>query len=414
MQFTEAFKMALVALKANKLRSFLTLVGIIAGVASIVAVMTGISVIQKGIEKELSVLGTTTFQVQKWASGPTTREERMKIMKRPPLTQVHAEAIRRNVDAADLVGAELWGHNRVVQYKDKKTEPRMTMCGGTPEYSPNNTHLIELGRNLTRQEVKTGRQVVVLGYGVAAELFPFIDPIGKTVKIDGRKFTVIGVFEEKNSVIGGQYDNYLLIPITIFETLYGKYRADGQLNSVNITVNAKSPKLLEKAKAQTRLVMRQVRGLDPTEEDNFTIYNNQSQIENFNNMTAGVKIGAFVIGIIALVVAGIGIMNIMLVSVTERTREIGLRKSLGATGNNIMTQFLMEAILLCNIGGIFGVLIGYGLGNMIKFFTNFQPHVPVEWAIGGLVFCTAVGITFGLWPALYAARLDPIESLRFE
>lgn len=175
-QLYEALKMALEALKSNKLRSALTLVGIIAGVASIVAVMTGISVIQKGIESELSVLGTTTFQVQKWLNGPSTREERIKAMKRPPTTVEHADAIRKYVNVVDLVGAELWGYNRVVQYKDKKTEPRMVMCGGTPEYGPNNTHLVALGRNITNQDIKTGTYSVVLGHSIAKELFPIQIP----------------------------------------------------------------------------------------------------------------------------------------------------------------------------------------------------------------------------------------------
>jgi len=414
MQIYEALKMAIAALKNNKLRSFLTLVGVIAGVASIVAVMTGISVLQTGIESELSVLGSTTFQVQKWLNGPSTRDERMKAMKRPPTTVAHANAIREKVAVVDLVGAEIWGYNRVVQYKEKKTEPQMVMCGGTPEYCPNNTHLVALGRNITNQDIKTRQNVVVLGHNIAQELFPWTEPVGKTVKIDGRKFNVVGVFESKNSVLGGQYDNYMLVPYSTYEKIYGKYGPDGSRNSVNITVNAKSPELLQEAIEQTRLVMRQERGLKPNEEDNFTIFTNESQIETFNNTTAGVKVGAFVIGIIALVVAGIGIMNIMLVSVTERTREIGLRKSLGATRKNILTQFLMEAVMLCNIGGIIGVLLGYGLGNLIQFFTDFQAHIPLEWAFGGLAFCTAVGITFGLWPAIYASKLDPIESLRFE
>src|SRR6056297_512924 len=299
-QFYEAIKMAFVALKTNKLRSALTLVGIIAGVASIVAVMTGISVIQNGIEQELSVLGTTTFQVQKWLNGPSTRAERIKAMKRPPTTVEHADAIREKVDVVDMVGAELWGYNRVVQYRDKKTEPRMVMCGGTPEYPFNNTHLIALGRNITNQEVETGRNVVVIGHNIADELFPWSDPVNRTIKIDGRKFTVVGVFEPKTSVMGGQYDNYMLVPITIYERIYGKYRGDGSLNSVNITVNAKSPDLLQEAIEKTRLVMRQERGLKPNEEDNFTIFTNQSQIDQFKRTTAGVKVGAFVIGIIAL------------------------------------------------------------------------------------------------------------------
>jgi len=415
MRIIEAFKMALIAIKTNKLRSFLTLVGLIAGVASIVAVMTGISVMQTTIEKEMSVLGTTTFQVQKWASGgPISEEERRKIMKRPPTTVEHASAIRERVETVNLVGAELWGYNRIAQYRDIKTNSNLVMCGGTPEYGPNNTHFIALGRNLSHEDVKVGRSVVVLGHAVAQKLFPWTNPIHKAVKIDGRKYNVIGVFEEKKSAMGGNFDNYILIPITKFKRVYGKYRPDGTEHSVNITVNAKSPELLEEAIAQTRMVMRQERGLKSNEEDDFTIFTNQSQIETFNKTTAGVKVGAFVIGIVALIVAGIGIMNIMLVSVTERTHEIGIRKSLGAKRKNILTQFLMEAIILCNIGGVIGVAVGFGLGNVVSIITGFAAHVPLEWAFGGMAFCTVVGLTFGLWPAVIASKLDPIQSLRYE
>ncbi len=415
MRFIEAFKMALVAIMMNKLRSILTLVGIIAGVASIVAVMTGISVIQSAMEKELSVLGTTTFQVQKWASGgPISEEERRKIADRRPLSVEHADAIRELVESVDLVGAELWGYQRVLQYRNIKTEPNIQMCGGTPEYSPNNTHYIEFGRTISHEDVKVGRSVVVLGHRVARELFPWTDPINKKIKIDGRRFKVIGVFEEKKSAMGGNFDNYTLIPITLFKRIYGRYREDGRRHSVNITVNAKSTELLEDAIAKTRLVMRIERGLKPNEEDDFTIYTNQSNIDTFNDVTGGVKIGAFIIGIVALIVAGIGIMNIMLVSITERTKEIGLRKALGAKRKNILTQFLLEAIILTNIGGFFGVLVGFGLGNIVSLVTPFNAHVPLQWILGGLIFCTSVGIVFGLWPAMIASKLDPIESLRFE
>ena len=407
--------MAISAIWSHKLRSLLTLVGIIAGVASIIGVMTGISVIQSTMEKEMSVLGTTTFQVQKWAAGPTTAEERREIRKRRPLTVEHANAIRENIKTVNLVGAELWGYNRVAQYRDKKTNNNLVMCGGTKEYAPNNTHNIALGRNLTDEDVRIGRSVVVLGYKVAEELFPWTDPIHKTIKIDGRKFQVIGTFAEKKSAMGGNFDNYLLIPITRYTRIYGRYRDDGTtVNSVNITVNAISPDQLDKAIDETRLLMRHLRGLKPNQKDDFTIYSNKSNIETFNKMTAGIKTGAFMIGIVALIVAGIGIMNIMLVSVTERTREIGLRKALGATPRNIMTQFLLEAIMLCNIGGVIGVAAGFGLGNLVTLFTGFDANIPIGWLFGGLAFCTTVGVAFGSWPAMLASRLGPIKSLRYE
>lgn len=415
MYIIEAFRMAILAIWAHKLRSALTLVGIIAGVASIIGVMTGISVIQTTMEKEMSVLGATTFQVQKWGAGPTTAEERREIRKRRPLTVEHADAIRENIETVNLVGAELWGYNRTAQYQNIKTNNNLVMCGGTKEYAPNNTHNIALGRNLTDEDVRIGRSVVVLGNSVAGELFPWTDPIHKTIKIDGRKFEVIGTFSEKKSAMGGSYDNYLLIPITRFKRIYGKYRDDGiTLNSVNITVNAISPDQLDKAIDDTRLLMRQLRGLKPNQKDDFTIFSNKSNIETFNKTTAGIKTGAFLIGIVALIVAGIGIMNIMLVSVTERTSEIGLRKALGATRKNIMTQFLLEAIMLCNIGGIIGVAAGFGLGNLVTIFTGFDTNIPIGWLFGGLTFCTTVGIVFGSWPAMIASKLDPIKSLRYE
>lgn len=415
MNLIEAMKMALSAIAAHKLRSFLTLVGIIAGVSSIIAVMTGISVVQSTIEKELSVLGTTTFQVQKWPAGGFNHDvDWRKIQQRKPVTVENANAIREKVKTVDLVGAELWDFGHMAQYKGEKTNQNLTICGGTPEYPANNTHYVQLGRNLTNEDIKVGRNVVVIGPAVADKLFPFVDPLLKTIKVDGRKFKIVGVFEEKKSAMGGNYDNYMLMPITKFQEVYGMRDQRGNDRSVNVTVRAKSPELLQDAIEETRAVLRVERHVPLREEDDFTIFTNDSQIKSFNQATSGVKIGAFVIGIVALVVAGIGIMNIMLVSVTERTKEIGIRKSLGAKRKSILTQFLLEAIVLCNIGGALGVLVGFGLGNIVTFFTGFAATVPMEWAVGGLLFCTAVGLTFGLWPAVIASKLDPIEALRYE
>lgn len=415
MSIIEAFRMAFVAITTHKLRSSLTLVGIIAGVASIIAVMTGISVIQGTIEKELSVLGTQTFQVQKWAAGgPMSEEEMRKIMNRRPTTVDHANAIRDKVKTVDLVGAELWSFGHVAKYRDLTTNQNLTICGGTPEYPENNTHYVRLGQNISNEDVKINRSVVVLGHAVAEELFPWTDPLHKTIKIDGRKYRVVGVMEQKKSAFGGNFDNYLLIPISKFLQIYGMRDDRGRERSVNITVRAKSPGLLADAIEETRGVMRMERGLKPHEEDDFTIFTNDSQIKTFNRTTAGIKVGAFVIGIVALIVAGIGIMNIMFVSVTERTHEIGLRKSLGAKRRNILVQFLLEAIIMCNIGGIIGVAVGVGLGNIMSIITHFAATIPMGWSIVGLVFCTSVGLIFGFWPALRAAKLDPIVALRYE
>ncbi len=416
MIFFEAFKMALRSVRSHKLRSSLTLVGIIAGVASIIAVMTGISVVQASMEKEMSVLGSTTFQVQKWPAGGFNNDvEWRKIQRRKPITVANSAAVRDNVSSVDLVGSELWGYGATIKFRGESSEGNAMICGGTKEYAPNNTHYIEFGRNISDEDVKTKRKVVVIGYALAELLFPFIDPIGHDVKVDGRNYRVIGIFEQKSSAMGGNFDNYILMPVSTFTSAYG-LRGDirGGERSVNMTVNAKSPELVATAIEETRAVLRRDRGVPAREEDDFTIFTNDSQIRNFNEATAGVKGGAFVIGIVALLVAGIGITNIMLVSVTERTREIGVRKAVGAKRKHILLQFLLEAILLCNVGGVIGVLVGFALGNIVTFFTPFPANVPVNWAWIGVIFCTVVGITFGMWPALRASRLPPIAALSHE
>jgi putative ABC transport system permease protein len=271
-----------------------------------------------------------------------------------------------------------------------------------------------LGRNISNEDVAVSRSVAVIGFAVAEQLFPFIDPIEKIIKVDGRKYSVVGVFGEKKSAMGGNFDNYILIPVSRFQRAYGMRQEPGSLRSVNMTVRAKSPELLLEAIEETRAVLRADRGVAPGDEDDFFYFTNDMNIKSFNQATAGVKIGAFIIGTIALIVAGIGIMNIMLVSVTERTKEIGIRKALGAKRRDILWQFLLEAILLCNVGGLLGVAVGFALGNIVIFFTEFAVSVPTEWVLYGLGFCTVIGVGFGLWPALKAARLPPIEALSFE
>ena len=409
--------MSLQAIRSNKLRSCLTLVGIVLGVASIIAVMTGISVIQVTMEKEMSVLGTQTFQVQKWPAGFSTPEERRKAMRRPPMTLSDAQAIRDHVRSVDIVGSEIWDFGFTAEYRGEETNDNLAIVGGTPEYPQNNTHYVGHGRNISQMDVHAGRKVVVIGHAIGQELFPFVDPVGRKIRVDDREYNVIGVFDEKKSAFGSQYDHYILMPVSTFLNTYGDINSFGFERSVNITVHAKTPELVADAIEETRAVLRRVRGVRRGEEDNFEYFNSEGMIRQFNQMTAGVKAGAFVIGIIALLVAGIGIMNIMLVSVTERTKEIGIRKSLGAKPPYILRQFLLEAVVLCNFGGIIGVAVGFGIGNMmvkLGMSSSFETVVPMQWAVIGLLFCTAVGVIFGMLPAIKASRLNPIDALRYE
>ena len=276
MNLTETFKMALSAISANKLRSALTLVGIIAGVASIIAVMTGISVIQKTMEKEMSVLGSTTFQVQKFLNGPSTAEERRKAQQRRPVTVEQANAIRERVGSVDLVGAELWDFGFKAKYGKHSTNSNLTICGGTPEYPANNTHYVVAGRNLSHEDIKVGRRVVVIGHAVAEELFPFRDPIDR-----------------------------------------------------------------------------------------------------------------------------------------ERTREIGIRKAIGAKRRAILSQFLFESSTICLIGGVIGLLLAFGVTALIsKFVMPASISLPI--VVVAILVSILTGIVSGFIPAYKAAKLNPIEALRYE
>lgn len=409
--------MSMQAIRGNKLRSSLTLVGIVLGVASIIAVMTAITVIQDTMEKEMSVLGAQTFQIQKWPAGFSSDEERREAMRRPAVTLSDAQAIRDHVRTVDIVGAEIWDFGFKAEYQKEETPENLTICGGTPEYPQNNTHFVRDGRNITQMDVRAARKVVVIGYQIAQTLYPFVDPIGREIRVDGRKFEVVGVFDEKESAFGGGYDNIVLMPVSTMIGIYGMTDRNGFERSVNITVHARTPELVYDAIEETRQVLRRVRGVKRGEKDNFDFFNSESMITQFNEMTMAVKIGAFVVGIIALVVAGIGIMNIMLVSVTERTKEIGVRKSLGAKPKDILRQFLLEAIVLCNVGGIIGVMLGFAFGNVLVkggISSSFESAVPMQWAVIGLLFCTIIGVGFGMLPAIKASRLNPIDALRYE
>ena len=417
MRQVDNFLMSLQAIRANKLRSSLTLFGIVLGVSSIIAVMTAISVVQGTMEKEMSILGAQTFQIQKWPSGFTSEEERLEAMRWPPVTLEEADGLREYSQNIDIVGSELWEiASFKAEYRGQEID-QVTICGGTPEYPQNNTHFVSFGRNISQLDIKAARRVVVIGHAIAQQLYPFVDPIGRDIRIDGRKYEVIGVFDEKKSAFGGRYDTYVLMPVSTFVNTYGMTSREGFPRSVNVTLHARSPEVVDDAIAEAKSILRRLRRLDHDEPDNFTLFNSESTIEQFNTMTAGIKVGAFIIGIIALIVAGIGIMNIMLVSVTERTREIGIRKSLGAKPRDILRQFLLEAIVLCNVGGVIGVLIGFAFGNaMIKLgmSPSFEAAVPAEWAVVGLLFCTAVGVAFGIVPAAKAARLNPVDALGYE
>jgi len=257
--------------------------------------------------------------------------------------------------------------------------------------------------------VDGARDVCVLGQSLAKTVFPHVSGLGERLKINGINYIIVGVLESKGGSLGGDQDNFAVVPVTTGMNRFGRWN-----RSLNILVQARNQASYDDTVEQVRGVLRVVRKVPPGKEDDFEIFSNDSLISQFNSFTLAVRVGVSAVSSIALLAAGIGIMNIMLVSVTERTREIGIRRAVGAKKRHIMTQFIIEAIVICEIGGALGVVLGILGGNATAYFLKLTPVIPVDWIIIGLVICSIVGIVFGTYPAYKAANLDPIESLRYE
>ena len=409
MDIREAFVMAVGAIRANKLRSVLTLLGIAVGVFSIIAVMTAMGVLRNSIETGLTQLGAHTFQIQKYPGFSAGPRDRSRFRNRKDITFEQGLVVKERTTLASAVGLESWEFGKVVKsISGEQTNPNVSLTGEDREGFITNNWAIADGRLYTQEELEAARSVIVLGADVVKKIFPKTDPLGQNVRIDGHEFTVIGVIERKGTRLGGNQDNFAAMPLPTFYRYYGKER------SIHIMVQALNADVYDDCVEQVRGILRVNRQVPPGEEDDFHIFSNDSVIQSFNEVTYYVRVGVMVISFIALVAAGIGIMNIMLVSVTERTREIGIRKAVGAQKKNILSQFILEAIVLCEVGGIFGVILGVAGGNSVAAIFEFPAVVPYDWVAIGLVACSIVGIVFGVYPAWKAANLDPIEALRYE
>jgi putative ABC transport system permease protein len=407
----ESFLMAMSAIRTNKLRSALTLVGIIVGVFSIIAVMTAMGVLRNSIEEGMSQLGANTFQIQKFPSGfDSGPDVRRRLRNRKDITYEQALQVRDKTTLAEAVGLEIWKFGLVMVWEDKKTNPNTQVAGENVEGVVTNNWIVEHGRSINQEDVDKSNRVIVVGSGIVEKLFPpQVNPLGENIRVDGEIYQVIGVFEKKAAGLGDNQDNLGVIPITSYFEKYGR-----RSRSVNIMVKAKSPEVYEDCVEQSRAILRVARGVEPGEEDDFSYFSNEGIIEQFNDITSKFRLAVFGISSIALLAAGIGIMNIMLVSVTERTREIGIRKAIGARKANILSQFILEAVVLSEMGGIIGILIGILAGNSIALIWDLPVIIPYDWAVIGFLICSVIGIVFGVYPAWKASNLDPIESLRYE
>ncbi|HEY6952822.1 MAG TPA: ABC transporter permease [Bacteroidota bacterium] len=407
MNFSETVKIALTAIRANKLRSVLTLLGIVVGVFSIIGVMTAVRVLQNSIESGLSDLGAHTFQIQKTPRF-ANRKEWLKAMARKDITYQQAKMVEDRMTLAEYVGIEGGDGGYSLHAGDIKTNPDVEVYGETNQGFPTNNWTIKEGRLFSESELSHEQSVAILGDAVVKKLFPNGNAVGSHINIGDLKFKVIGTVEPKGAALGGNQDNFVILPLQTFLDKFGKHQ------SLHIMIESKTQQDYEDAMDEARFILRTIRNVPPADPDDFYIFSNDSVISTFNDFTFYVKMGVGFISFIALLAAGVGVMNIMLVSVTERTKEIGIRKAIGALKSTILGQFVVEAIVLCQFGGIVGIVLGIIAGNLVALAFHVPAVFPFDWALIGFALCALIGVAFGVYPAWKAASLDPIVALRFE
>ena len=401
------FRLALRTFWGHRLRSALTLLGIVIGVATVVATMALLEGFQRKVTADLAGLGANGFQLQKWPNG-FGNFDWDKINRRPNISFADFEAIQKHVPDVAKVTAEAWDGGKKISTAARETRANVQMAGGTFYFFDTNAMEVARGRVFSESEIQNEAQVMVVGPDLADSLFPDTDAVGQEVRLKGRSFQVIGVMTRKGGFAGPGYDNTGIIPIGLFFELFGKNR------SLNISMQAWDTSLLQRAQDGVELLMRHRHGLRPEQESDFTIYSNESATAAFNQLSAVVTAASFGVCLLSLIVGGIGILNIMLVSVSERTHEIGVRKALGARRRRILAQFATEAVVLSLVGGVVGVLVGFFVAFLGRWALGFPTSVP-PWAVAlALAMSSGVGLVFGIYPASRAAGLDPVEAMRTE
>ena len=405
----EILAQAVKALFTNKLRSSLTLLALVIGVFSVLVSTTAVAVLDNYFKETLSMMGSDVVIVTRYPAiqigGDTSKRNRKRLTFETFDQAEKSEQLLRY--AENMNPNEDFTYTKI-QFGDLETEPTVGIFGSNHNFISNNSYEIYSGRNIKQEDVQYSRSVAILGHDVLDELFRSADPIGKEIRIDGNSFLIVGVTKKKGSILGQSFDNFVLIPFTTGKLLYGgKRNIEIQVRAPDI---AGIPKLIDEVTG----VLRIIREVSPGEENDFEISTNESLSGSFDIFTSALYIGGALIGLITLLGAGIGVMNIMLVSVTERTKEIGIRKAVGATRKAIIDQFLAEAIFVCQIGGVIGMILGIAAGNYLAYFIGASVVIPIWSVIGSFIGMLLIGVVFGVYPAFKAAQLDPIESLRYE
>ena len=408
--FREPALIALQSLGAHKLRSFLTLLGLILAVATLTGVVSVVEGMNRYFAERIANMGSNVFYVQRYPIITNLRDFMAARRRNPKLTLDDYEYLRANLTLAELVGAREFQRANVRYGKQSLLE--VSLRGVTANMIDITPEKVGMGRYFTEGEFERRSLVAFIGADLRERLFPNVDPLGKTLLIDGRPVRIIGVAEELGSAFGQSQDNFVYVPLTTLHKYWG--RGNPTWTGVRVGIKSSNPGVMMQAKEEARTLMRIRRGLKYDEEDNFGIVESESLTRLWKNLVGGLFTGAILIVSVFLLVGGIVIMNIMLASVTERTREIGIRKSLGARRGDILMQFLVEASLISAVGGAMGVLLAILIREVVEATTPLPMHTP-WWAIAlGVGVATSVGLFFGIYPAWKAARFDPVVALRAE
>ena len=412
MPFSEILSMAFQSIRTNMLRAVLTLLIIAFGIMALVGILTAIDAITYSLNDNFSGLGANSFSIErKWGQVKSNKGGRRQKAGEPVSYRQAAEFKERYVFPA-RVSLSFWATNlATVKYGDEKTNPNIGFVGVDENYFDVKGMDIEFGRGFSQSEVEDGQAKVVIGQEIAKKLFKEKPEkaLDQIVLVGNNRYRVVGVLLSKGSSMGSNNDRAVFAPLTSVKALYGTEDTDYEI--VVATNNATD---MEAAQSEAMGVFRQVRRLRPGEEEDFEVFTSNSLVAILKDNTVTLRLATIAIGLMTLLGAAIGLMNIMLVSVTERTREIGIYKALGATRRSILLQFLTEAVIICQIGGLVGIFLGILMGNIVTPLLGGSFLIPWGWMFLGFTLCMIVGILSGFYPAMKAARLDPIESLRYE